>query len=44
MRRSIYIVDTVWKMIKDNSKKRGMKISEYIRFLATIDNEKLSDK
>lgn len=41
MRRMIYETDVVWNMIKENSKKRGMKASEYIRYLATLDDEKL---
>lgn len=41
MRRMIYATDIVWHMIKGNAKKRGMKASEYIRYLATLDDEKL---
>ena len=40
MRRTIYETDVVWKMIKENAKKTGMKASEYIRYLVILDDEK----
>ena len=40
MRRTIYETDVVWKIIKENAKKMGMKASEYIRYLALLDDEK----
>lgn len=40
MRRTIYETDIVWKIIKENAKKMGMKASEYIRYLAVLDDEK----
>lgn len=41
MRRTIYMSDVIWEKVKKNCEKRGMSISEYLKFLVTVDDEKL---